>query len=254
MKVRYNLLAAVVSVAMAGCAFDESCVSEYPSEIDEGFVPLFNGRDLTGWAGATMMYGVSEDEPGVLQCFPKRKCPKGVRGDLWTTRSFTNFVLRFSFKFTPKTNNGIGIRAPGGDYITSSGMEVQLLEDESTTHFQDKRKIPDYSLNASIYGIAAAKRQSRYKGYLKPVGEWNEGEISAEGSRVRVAMNGVNVVDTDLAEISAKGGTPDGKPHPGIRRKSGHVSICWPLWLLPQPLLLPAAAAALSRCDAGRFL
>ena len=219
LKAKLLLAFVLLNAAMSGLAVE--CAAK------DGFTSIFNGRDFSGWEGGHTNGFFAVDSDGVLRCVGKLGWNKKGPRNIWTAREYTNFVLRFSFKFTPKTNNGIGIRAPGGDYITSSGMEVQLLEDESTTHFQDKRKIPDYSLNASIYGIAAAKRQSRYKGYLKPVGEWNEGEISAEGSRVRVAMNGVNVVDTDLAEISAKGGTPDGKPHPGIRRKSGHVSICW---------------------------
>lgn len=194
---------------------------------DSGFVPLFNGRDFSGWTGGCTNGFFSVDSDGTLKCVGNLGWKKKGPRNIWTVREYTNFVMRFSFKFTPKTNNGIGIRAPGGDYITSSGMEIQLLEDESTTHFQDKRKIKDYSLNASIYGVAAAKRISRYKGYLKPVGEWNEGEITADGPRVKVAVNGETVVDVDLSKISHKGGTPDGKPHPGIRRKSGHVSICW---------------------------
>lgn len=194
---------------------------------DSGFVPLFNGRDFSGWTGGCTNGFFAVDSDGTLKCVGRLGWKKKGPRNIWTVREYTNFVMRFSFKFTPKTNNGIGIRAPGGDYITSSGMEIQLLEDESTTHFQDKRKIKDYSLNASIYGVAAAKRISRYKGYLKSVGEWNEGEITADGPRVKVAVNGESVVDVDLSKISHKGGTPDGKPHPGIRRKSGHVSICW---------------------------
>lgn len=194
---------------------------------DSGFVPLFNGRDFSGWTGGCTNGFFAVDSDGTLKCVGRLGWKKKGPRNIWTVREYTNFVMRFSFKFTPKTNNGIGIRAPGGDYITSSGMEIQLLEDESTTHFQDKRKIKDYSLNASIYGVAAAKRISRYKGYLKPVGDWNEGEITADGPRVKVAVNGETVVDVDLSKISHKGGTPDGKPHPGIRRKSGHVSICW---------------------------
>lgn len=213
---RVLILLGIATFCMAGnCA------------VEDGFLSIFNGRDFTGWRGGHTNGFFAVEGDGTLRCVGKlgwnRKGPRNI----WTVREYTNFVLRFSFKFTPKTNNGIGIRAPGGDYITSSGMEVQLLEDESTTHFQDKRNIPDYSLNASIYGVASAKRQSRYKGYLKPVGEWNEGEIIADGSRVKVSINGENVVDVDLAKLSPKGGTPDGKPHPGIRRKSGHISICW---------------------------
>ena len=152
---RVLILLGIATFCMAGCC-----------AIEDGFSSIFNGRDFTGWHGGHTNGFFAVDGDGTLRCAGKLGWNKKGPRNIWTVREYTNFVLRFSFKFTPKTNNGIGIRAPGGDYITSSGMEVQLLEDESTTHFQDKRKIPDYSLNASIYGIAAAKRQSRHKGYL----------------------------------------------------------------------------------------
>ena len=197
------------------------------SGTESGFVPLFNGRDFSGWEGSwTNGYHVAEAD-GTLKCVGGFGWRGKAKRNIWTSREYTNFVLRFSFRLTARANNGIGIRAPAGDYVTSSGMEIQILEDESSNFFQEKRNIPDYSLNASIYGIAAAKRQSRAKGYLRPLGEWNEEEIRADGSHVTVTLNGVRVTDVDLSTLSPKGGTPDGKPHPGIRQKGGHICLCW---------------------------
>ncbi len=197
------------------------------SGTEYGFMPLFNGHDFSGWEGSwTNGYHVV-DPDGTLKCVGGFGWSKKTKRNIWTSREYTNFVLRFSFKLTARANNGIGIRAPAGDYVTSSGMEIQILEDETTDFFQKKRNIPDYSLNASIYGVAAAKRQSRAKGYLKPLGEWNEEEIRADGSRVMVTLNGERVVDVDLATLSPDGGTPDGKRHPGIRNKGGRICLCW---------------------------
>ena len=53
-----KLLVVAGGLALAGCC----CIcgsNEYPETIDEGFVSLFNGKDLTGWEGATGMYGVT---------------------------------------------------------------------------------------------------------------------------------------------------------------------------------------------------
>lgn len=48
--------AGVVAMAAAGCC---SCATNAPKEIPEtGFVSIFNGKDLTGWTGATAMYVV----------------------------------------------------------------------------------------------------------------------------------------------------------------------------------------------------
>ena len=129
---RFSLLACAAAIAAAtgGCSMFAPKAPEYPVAVDEGFVPLFNGKDLSGWAGATSMYGVDEKEPGVLQCFPDRKLPAGVRGDLYTDRPYTNFVLRFEYMMSPNGNNGLGVRMePGKDAAYYGMCELQLLDD-----------------------------------------------------------------------------------------------------------------------------
>lgn len=210
-------LAIVVACGLSACAgFSE-----------EGFVSIFNGRDFSGWEGSWTngYYRVAAD--GSLECVGGKGWGGKTIRNIWTAREYSNFVFRCEYKVTPRTNNGIGIRCPPKDYITSSGMEVQILEDESDDYYFTKKKVPVCSLNASIYGVAAARRQSERKGFLKPVGEWNRQEIRAEGSRVTIVLNGETVVDADLSKIDARGGTPDGKPHPGIRRPGGHITLCW---------------------------
>ena len=66
-----KLMIPAAALALAGCCC--LCGTDYPETIDEGFVSLFNGKDLTGWTGATVTYGVDPKEPGVLQCVPERK-------------------------------------------------------------------------------------------------------------------------------------------------------------------------------------
>src|SRR3712207_2538200 len=68
---------------------------------DEEFTPLFNGKDLTGWEGATDGYAV---EDGVLVCV------KGKGGNLYTEKQYANFILRFDFMLDNGGNNGVGIR------------------------------------------------------------------------------------------------------------------------------------------------
>jgi len=194
---------------------------------DDGVVEIFNGRDLVGWAGGVTNGTYAVDSDGTLKCIGRLGWKWRQPRNIWTTREYTNFIFRFECRLTAQANHGIGIRCPEGDYITSRGMEIQILEDESTQHFQVKRKLAPYNLNASIYGVVAARRQSYERGFLKPLGEWNEYEIRADGPKVTVKVNGETVVETDLSKLSATGGTPDGKPHPGIRRIGGHLTLCW---------------------------
>lgn len=73
--------------------------------LEEGFVSLFNGKDLTGWVGATDGYNV---ENGILYCNPK----KG--GKLMSAKEYDNFILRFEFLLYTNSNNGLAVRAPLG--------------------------------------------------------------------------------------------------------------------------------------------
>ncbi len=240
MKNCHTLLAAVAFVAIAGCVCVESQDSVYPSEIDEGFVSLFNGKDLTGWEGATMMYGVSEKEPGVLQCFPDRKLPEGVRGDLWTARSFTNFVLRFEFVMPENGNNGLGIRMePGKDAAYYGMCELQLLDDGGSAYYDSEKKadkLKPYQYTGSIYGVVPSLRDNVDKqiwgkeknftgggSYVRRPGFWNFEEVKVIGSEIEVYLNGYLVTKGDVSKFKGDGDTPDGKKHPGLHNASGPI-------------------------------
>jgi len=173
---------------------------------EEGYVPLFNGKDLTGWMGDTEGYVVQDD--GTLLCKPG--------GNLFTEKEYADFSFKFEFKLTPGANNGVGIRVPKGGHASYDGMEIQILDDR---HEKYEGKIKPYQAHGSIYGVVPAKRDQ-----LKPAGEWNSEEIIANGRDVKVILNGVTIVDANIDEAS-KNGTVDGKDHPGLANKKGHIGF-----------------------------
>ncbi|MBS3775543.1 MAG: DUF1080 domain-containing protein, partial [Bacteroidales bacterium] len=81
------------------------------------------------------------------------------------------------------------------------------------------KDLEDYQYHGSVYGVIPAKR-----GYLKPVGEWNEQEVFIRGNNIRVTLNGHTIVKGNLKE-AAEGGTPDGREHPGLERDKGHIGF-----------------------------
>ncbi len=171
----------------------------------EGFVPLFNGRDLTGWVGDTKGY-VAED--GKLVCKPG--------GKLYTARQYSDFVMRFEFKLTPGANNGLGVRTPRHGDPAYAGMELQILDDTSPRY----AKLQPFQYHGSIYGIVASKR-----GHQKPVGEWNVQEVTAEGPKIKIVLNGVTIVDADLSKITQTKNMHNLKKHAGMKNESGHIAF-----------------------------
>jgi hypothetical protein len=172
------------------------------------FQPIFNGRDLAGWSGATDSY---EAVDGELRCKPGR-------GKVLTTDDqFDNFVVRFEFKLPPGGNNGLALRTPSnfdGD-AAYEAMEVQILDDDAPKH----KTIYDYQHCGSLYGLVPAK-----PGFARPIGEWNFQEVSLDGNHVVVNLNGYDVVDADIAQAREK--PIDGKNHPGAHRTEGHLGFC----------------------------
>ena len=178
-----------------------------PAAAQEGeWETLFNGVDLSGWAGDVDGYSV---EDGLLVC------RRDGGGNLYVDREFEDFVLRFSFRMEPGGNNGVGIRAERGRDAAYYGMEIQILDD----YAPQWAELQPYQYHGSVYGVVPAKR-----GALKPAGEWNEEEIRAEGSRITVTVNGTVVVDADVRE-AARGGTIDGREHPGLFNERGYIGF-----------------------------
>lgn len=181
-------------------------IAAMPQPDAEGFVPLFNGVDLTGWTGDLAGYAVQD---GAIVCKPTS------HANLYSDLDYADFVLRLEFRLTPGANNGIGIRTPLYGHAAYDGMEVQVLDDSAPEHADLK----PHQYHGSLYGLVPAER-----GRLKPVGEWNEQEIMAEGTHILITLNGATIVDADLEQFRDKE-TPDGKEHPGLFNKSGRIAF-----------------------------
>ena len=175
---------------------------------EKGFVQLFDGKTLNGWKL------VKGRGPGYVIKDGTIVCPLEGGGNLFTEKQYANFVFRFEFKTEPGGNNGVGIRAPLEGDAAYQGMEIQILDDG---HEKYKGKIKSEQHHGSVYDVIPART-----GYLKPAGEWNTEEIMANGSRIRVTLNGVIILDADLnlvkeAEVLKK--------HPGLKNKTGHIGF-----------------------------
>lgn len=162
---------------------------------------------MSGWTGDIEGYAA---EDGKIVIHPDRGS-----GNLYTEKEYSDFILRFEFKLTSGANNGLGIRAPLEADAAYAGMELQIL-DNTAEKYKD---LQPYQYHGSIYGVVPAER-----GHLKPVGEWNEQEVIADGRRIAVKLNGVIIVDANIDEVSTPQ-TMDNRDHPGLKRQKGHIGF-----------------------------
>ncbi len=174
------LVATVLPAAMM-CS-----ITSHAADTDsDGYVALFNGKDLTGWE-TTGNWVVEED--GILALKPK----PGKRGIfsyklfLWTKRSFRDFVLDLEFKL-----------AKGGDssvFLRSRSL-VSFIEVEVTDSYGKKEPLTMDDCG----GVQKVTPPS--KNMAKPAGEWNRMIITCEGSLLQVELNGERVVDLDYEKL-----------------------------------------------------
>ncbi len=154
-------------------------VAIWTQQAEEGFVPLFNGKDLTGWH--VMGSPSWKVEDGILVCTGEGG------GWLRSDKQYENFVLRLEFRISKGGNSGIFIRSALEGNPAFTGMEIQILDD----HGRD----PAPYTTGAIYDAVAPK-----KNMSKPAGEWNFVEIICSGPWIVVAMNGEEIVRVNMDE------------------------------------------------------
>ena len=158
---------------------------------DEDFVPLFNGRDLTGWTLVNTPPQTWSVQDEMLICTGK------PIGEIRTNKMYQNFILEVEWRhMKPRGNAGIFVWA---DDITARGVpfhrsiEVQVLENA----YGNTR---GYTTHGDIFPIHGAKmtplngrggsRAFPTENRSKPSPEWNHYRIECQAGNIALAVNG----------------------------------------------------------------
>ena len=175
----------------------------------EGFQRIFNGKNLDGWAGALDSVEVKD---GTIVW------KKGKAGVPYWNKELGDFKVRLMFKLPPGGNNGLAIRYPGkGNAAYDAMTELQILDE----NYNEVKKLPPgkqidlRQYHGSVYGMIAAAR-----GYQHPIGEWNFQEVTVQGSKIKVELNGTVILDGDVSTVDMDN-VMGKKKHPGKDRKRG---------------------------------
>jgi len=207
---------------------------------DSGWQPIFDGHDLTGWQQVGPGKFVLED--GMLKT-------QGGMGLLWfTPRKIGNATIRVVYKTANKAaNSGVFIRIPEKPtepwMPVNRGYEVQIDDSENDSH-----------VTGVLYSLTKAMARPG-----KP-GEWNEMEITLDGPRTVVVVNGAKVTDyTEGQPVPPKVQTyePDRGPRPaegyiGLQNHSDK-DVVWFKEVSIRPLSPPSASGSASEQDVGRL-
>jgi hypothetical protein len=181
-KPRYRLLMAVSCV---GCLLTMlQNVARSKEDGDEGFVPLFNGKDLSGWqTTGDWVY----EQDGVLAAKPQGRRRLFPDPDLflWSEATYDDFILDLEFKVDENASSGVFLRSSS----PRSYIQAQIRDSHG------KKEPFGNSTCGAMVGVAAPS-----KNMSKPAGQWNRMIITCEGNRMRVQLNGEEVINLDLSE------------------------------------------------------
>jgi hypothetical protein len=130
-------------------------------------------------------------------------------------RELTDFVLEFEFKLGPLGNSGLALRAPMKGDPAFDGLELQMAD------FRYNPDAKDSELTGGLYRAVAPRKQ-----VYKPT-EWNRYQVTLQGSRLEVLLNGELIHDLDLAEQELIVQRHDGTDVPPIRDRprTGHIGF-----------------------------
>ncbi len=164
---------------------------------EEGFAPMFNGKDLSGWVNANCAPETWSIKDGVISC-------TGIpTGAMRTEKQYENFILECEWRhLTDGGNSGVfvwgsPISAPGVPFLR--GIEVQVL-DHGYMKKADPKKPRWFTTHGDVFPIHGAtmephgehngKRSFPSEERSKPSPEWNHYRVTGNNGTLTLAVNG----------------------------------------------------------------
>ena len=176
----------IAAAALAGCIQDSS------------FVPLFNGRDLSGWVNVNGAPGTWTVRDNTIIC---TGIPTGV---LRTTEHYENFILELEWMHLhPKGNAGLFVYSdalPVRGRPFTRAVECQIYDGNHGDVFaiQGATMVPDRPHPRGAMRCLPSEERNR------PAGEWNHYRVESRDGRITLAVNG-KVVSGGSKSVPRKG-------------------------------------------------
>lgn len=179
-------------------------------------VPLFNGKDFTGWEGDTAKTWKVED--GVIVAgsldtvVPRNEF-------LCTTKTYENFELKVTFKLTgdkAKANAGIQFRTKRiPNHHEVSGYQADMGQDYWGALYDESRRNKVLAKPDKAVIDKAVKHD-----------DWNEYTVRCEGPSVKLWLNGTLTVDyTEADEKIDRSGVIGLQIHGGAKARVYYKSV-----------------------------
>jgi endoglucanase len=176
-------------------------------------VPIFNGRDLTGWEGEPGWWTV-EDGAITTESAPDKPC-KAATYLIWRGGTPGDFELTCEFKLSPDANSGIQLRSETRPNWDTYGFQADMTGDGSLTGFvyHHRRGLVagrGESVEINPDGRRVATPSADPDALLKAFrpGEWNRYRMVCRGPEINVFLNDCwmcRITDRDPATAAGRG-------------------------------------------------
>jgi hypothetical protein len=160
-----------------------------PMEAQDGWRPLFNGRNLDGWYACNGTAPFSVEDGAIVG----RTVVGSPNSFLCTKETFGDFILEYEAKIESEMNSGVQIRSTSDPAIKAGRVHGYQVEIDPS----------DRAWTGGLYDEARrgwlhtlAGQDAAQKAVRK--GEWNTFRVEAIGTSIRTWLNSVpaaNIVD-----------------------------------------------------------
>jgi hypothetical protein len=159
--------------------------SQAVSAAEDGWKPLFNGKDLAGW----------EQKNGLAKYEAKDGCivgtsaPNSPNSFLCTTKDYGDFELEFEVKVDAALNSGVQIRSaslPSYQNGRVHGYQVEIAVGGFSGGVYDEARRGKF--------LNAGEPTDEIKKLLKD-NEWAKYRVICQGDHIQTWVNGVKVTD-----------------------------------------------------------
>ncbi len=168
---------ALAALGVSACIAASLLADEQGStKSEEGFVSLFDGKQLDGWfvMGKPQGWKITDS---VIHS-------DAAQGGNWlrSEKTYGDFILKLEWRVSKNGNSGVFLRSTREGQPWLTGYEVQISNEPRD----------DEHCTGSLYGYAAAKPRPD-----ESAEKWHTYELHCHGPRITVISDGVKCVEYD---------------------------------------------------------
>src|SRR5438093_11983768 len=198
---------------VAACALSQTT---FTFAVEEGFKPIFNGKDLAGWSGRPQHWSV--EEGAITGRTTKEHPAQGNNFLIWTNGTVSDFELRLSYRIVPDNdkgfaNSGIQYRSKDFGNFVVGGYQADfeagktysgiLYEEQGRGILAQRGQMTWIQPDGKIRVVGSLGKSEEIQAQIKKE-DWNDYVVIARGNHLTHVINGRVTADvTDDQETKA---------------------------------------------------